>query len=153
MNELETNDQERDRKRRSIRVRSMRRGMRELDILIGGFVEERLESLSDEELDNLLALLFETDVAVLDWIVGASECPERYLGPRRGDQGGRRGTRIQSLNPSVALGLEQLARGDAGHRKSDIVVPLSLPWQRAMHSHRDTIEILRECLDFLKKSC
>ncbi len=80
MNELETNDQERDRKRRSIRVRSMRRGMRELDILIGGFVEERLESLSDEELDNLQALLFETDVAVLDWIVGASECPERYLG-------------------------------------------------------------------------
>ena len=80
MNELETNGQERDRKRRSICVRSMRRGMRELDILIGGFVEERLESLSDEELDDLEALLFETDVAVLDWIVGASDCPERYLG-------------------------------------------------------------------------
>ncbi len=61
-------------------MRSMRRGMRELDLLIGRFVEERLESLSNAELEHLEALLFENDVSVFDWITGMADCPERYRG-------------------------------------------------------------------------
>lgn len=59
-------------------MRSKRRGMRELDLLIGRFVEERLEYLSDAELEHLDALLFEIDVSVFDWITGMADCPEQY---------------------------------------------------------------------------
>ncbi len=69
---------ERDRKRRSIRVRSKRRGMRELDLLIGRFVDECLAHLPDAELEHLEALLFETDVSVFNWITGMTDCPDRY---------------------------------------------------------------------------
>ncbi len=61
-------------------MRSKRRGMRELDLLIGRFVEERLEYLSDAELEHLEALLFEIDVSVFGWITGMADCPERYRG-------------------------------------------------------------------------
>lgn len=61
-------------------MRSKRRGMRELDLLIGSFVEERLECLSDAELERLESLLFEIDVSVFDWITGMADCPERYRG-------------------------------------------------------------------------
>ncbi len=61
-------------------MRSKRRGMRELDLLIGRFVEERLAYLSDAELEHLEALLFEIDVSVFDWITGMKDCPEPYRG-------------------------------------------------------------------------
>ena len=73
-------ERERDLKCRSIRVRSKRRGLRELDLLIGRFVEERLEDLSDAELEHLEALLFEIDDSVFNWITGMADCPDRYFG-------------------------------------------------------------------------
>ena len=52
--------------------------MRELDLLIGRFVDERLAHLPDAELDHLEALLFEADVSVFNWITGMTDCPDRY---------------------------------------------------------------------------
>lgn len=59
-------------------MRAKRRGMRELDLLIGRFVDECLGHLPDAELDHLEALLFETDVSVFNWITGMAACPDRY---------------------------------------------------------------------------
>jgi len=52
--------------------------MRELDILVGGFVDARLDTLASAELDELEALLDLPDAELLSWLAGgASAPPER----------------------------------------------------------------------------
>jgi antitoxin CptB len=43
--------------RRRIRLRAWRRGMREMDLILGGFADARLETLDGEELAQFEALL------------------------------------------------------------------------------------------------
>jgi antitoxin CptB len=69
---------ESDIRRRRIKIRAWRRGMRELDILVGGFVDARIDALSDAELDEMEALLDLPDAELLSWLAGgASPPPER----------------------------------------------------------------------------
>ena len=64
-----------DMRRRRIRVRAWRRGMREMDILLGGFVDARVETLSTQALDELETLLDLPDAAVFQWLSGAEQPP------------------------------------------------------------------------------
>lgn len=54
-------DSARDRRLKRIRFRSWHRGIKEMDILMGGFADQHLAELSDEELDA-----FETVLTVPD---------------------------------------------------------------------------------------
>lgn len=49
---------------------SCRRGMLELDVLLGKFLEERYDKLSLEEQKNFIALLDESDPELFTWIMG-----------------------------------------------------------------------------------
>lgn len=62
-------------RRKRIRIRAWRRGMRELDILVGGFVDARLESLGADELDELEVLLDLPDAELLGWLAGVTPPP------------------------------------------------------------------------------
>ena len=42
-----------DTRRRAIKIRAWRRGMREMDILIGGFVDARLATVGEAEVSEL----------------------------------------------------------------------------------------------------
>ncbi len=64
-----------DMRRRRIRVRAWRRGMREMDILMGRFVDARIEALPAEALDELEKLLDLPDDAVFRWLSGAEPAP------------------------------------------------------------------------------
>ncbi|HEY8163541.1 MAG TPA: succinate dehydrogenase assembly factor 2 [Methylocystis sp.] len=66
---------ESDIRRRRIRIRAWRRGMRELDILMGGFVDARLDALSETELSELEELLDLPDAELLSWLAGGAEPP------------------------------------------------------------------------------
>lgn len=67
-----------DVRRRRIRIRAWRRGLRELDILMGGFVDARVDALSDSELSELEELLDLPDAEVLSWLAGGvTPPPER----------------------------------------------------------------------------
>jgi antitoxin CptB len=69
---------ESDIRRRRIKIRAWRRGMRELDILVGGFVDARIDALSVAELDEMEALLDLPDAELLSWLAGgAAPPPER----------------------------------------------------------------------------
>lgn len=69
---------ESDIRRRRIRIRAWWRGLRELDILMGGFVDARVEQLDDAELAELEELLELPDADLLSWLAGgASPPPER----------------------------------------------------------------------------
>ncbi|WP_442756251.1 succinate dehydrogenase assembly factor 2 [Methylocystis sp. JAN1] len=66
---------ESDIRRRRIKIRAWRRGMRELDILVGGFVDARVDALSDAELDEMEALLDLPDAELLSWLAGGAPPP------------------------------------------------------------------------------
>ena len=54
-------------RRRRIRVRAWRRGMREMDLILGGFADARLDKLTEEELTQFEALLDAPDNDALAW--------------------------------------------------------------------------------------
>ncbi len=62
-------------RRRRIRVRAWRRGMRELDILMGGFVDARVDALAEAELIELETLLDLPDAELLSWLAGGAPPP------------------------------------------------------------------------------
>lgn len=64
-------------RRRRIRIRAWRRGMRELEILLGGFVDAHLNALDAGELKELETLLDAPDAEVLSWLCGVTPPPGR----------------------------------------------------------------------------
>lgn len=66
-----------DPRRKRILFRAWHRGMREMDLVMGRYVEAYVDQLSDAELDQLEALIDELDADLLSWVTGAAEVPER----------------------------------------------------------------------------
>ncbi len=61
-----------------LRLRSWRRGIREMDLILGRFADERLPALSDGQLAAYEDLLEEPDWDIYYWITGAREAPARH---------------------------------------------------------------------------
>ena len=61
-----------------LKIRSWRRGMREMDMLLGPFSDGPLSELPDAELDIYEQLLSENDQEIYRWISGQEETPEQY---------------------------------------------------------------------------
>lgn len=59
-----------DVRRKRIRFRGWHRGMKEMDIILGHFIDAELENLSEEELDQFEALLDVADDTLYGWIAG-----------------------------------------------------------------------------------
>ena len=68
-------------RRRRLIFRASHRGTKETDLLIGGFVSRRIESFSEEELDEVEALLEVPDVYLTDWLSGRRPVPEDLRTP------------------------------------------------------------------------
>lgn len=62
-----------------LRMRSWRRGMKEIDIVFGPWADAHLAQLSPETLALYDSLLLENDQDILSWILGRSAPPERFL--------------------------------------------------------------------------
>ena len=67
-----------DPRRRRILVRAWRRGIREMDLVIGGFADAEIADLSIAELDQLELLMAEEDADIFRWVTGEAETPERF---------------------------------------------------------------------------
>jgi antitoxin CptB len=63
---------------RRLRMRSMRRGIKEMDLILSAFAERRLATLSREDLGLYEALLSENDQDIYRWIGGRDRPPERF---------------------------------------------------------------------------
>ncbi len=70
-----------DMRRRRIKVRAWRRGLREMDILMGRFVDARVDALPAEALAELETLLDLPDEAVYRWLSGAEPAPAEHDTP------------------------------------------------------------------------
>ena len=70
-----------DARRRRIRFRAWHRGMLEMDLIMGRFVDAELARLDEAEIDDLEKLLEAQDRDVLGWVTGEAEVPRDYDTP------------------------------------------------------------------------
>ena len=55
---------------KKIKYRAHHRGTQEMDIILGGFVDNVISEYTAEQLDDLEALMDETDADLYNWIIG-----------------------------------------------------------------------------------
>lgn len=70
-----------DRRRHKLKFRAWRRGFRELDLILGGFADRKLDALDEIGLDAFEALLNANDQDVYEWITEAAPAPPDYETP------------------------------------------------------------------------
>jgi len=63
-----------------LRFRAWHRGIREADLLVGGFFDRHHAGWGEAEIDWFERLLEEQDVDILAWAMGTAEAPERFAG-------------------------------------------------------------------------
>lgn len=63
-----------------MKMRSMRRGIKEMDLILSAYAETRLDGLSEAELDLYDSLLEVPDQELFQWILGRAQAPDRFAG-------------------------------------------------------------------------
>ncbi len=59
-------------------MRSMRRGIKEMDLILGAYARDRLPGMDDRQQDIYDALLSENDQDLYLWVTGQAAPPDRY---------------------------------------------------------------------------
>ncbi|EBA12611.1 succinate dehydrogenase assembly factor 2 [Roseobacter sp. CCS2] len=62
-----------------LRMRSMRRGIKEMDLILQAFADAHLDAFSDEDLVLYDQLLSENDHDIYGWVGGQFPTPAQYL--------------------------------------------------------------------------
>ncbi len=63
-------------RRKRLLWRASHRGMREMDLLLGGFVRSRIGQLGESELDELETIIATPDQQLMGWILGDRPVPQ-----------------------------------------------------------------------------
>ncbi len=61
-----------------LKMRSMRRGIKEMDIILERFADDRLAGMDAAALDLYDDLLHENDQDLYQWVTGQQPAPERF---------------------------------------------------------------------------
>jgi len=67
-----------DDRRKRLRFRAWHRGTREMDLVLGRFVDANAASLTDGEIETLEALMEVPDPELYLWIAGTADVPANY---------------------------------------------------------------------------
>lgn len=62
-----------------MKMRSMRRGIKEMDLILSHFADRRLDGMNTEALDLYDALLNENDQDLYQWVSGQVQAPGRFV--------------------------------------------------------------------------
>lgn len=65
-------------RRKKLAMRAARRGMKEMDIVLGPYARARLSDMTEAQIDLFDRLLWENDQDILPWILGQVTPPEPY---------------------------------------------------------------------------
>lgn len=71
---------DREHRLKRLRFRAWHRGVKEADLLIGGFFDTHSAGWGDVEIDLFETLLEEQDVDIMAWAMGTANVPARYHG-------------------------------------------------------------------------
>ncbi|MBW4710303.1 succinate dehydrogenase assembly factor 2 [Roseobacter sp. YSTF-M11] len=69
----------RDHRIKRLKMRSMRRGIKEMDLILQRFAEANLDAMDDAGLDLYDAMLSENDHDLYQWVSGQTEVPDVYV--------------------------------------------------------------------------
>ncbi len=61
-----------------LKIRAWRRGTKEMDLILGTYVNQNLAMLEPAELDALEALMAENDIDLYPWFTGLAETPPEH---------------------------------------------------------------------------
>ena len=61
-----------------LKIRSMRRGIKEMDLILSAFADNHLKKMTDAELTLYDAMLSENDHDLYQWVTGQVKAPERF---------------------------------------------------------------------------
>ena len=67
-----------DPRRRRLLFRAWRRGVREMDLIIGRFADAHIEAFDDAGLDDFEHLMEAPNAELYAWVVGAESVPAAY---------------------------------------------------------------------------
>lgn len=71
---------DREHRLKRLRFRAWHRGVKEADLLIGGFFDAHSADWNDEEIALFEALLEEQDVDIMAWAMGTASVPAHFEG-------------------------------------------------------------------------
>ena len=71
---------DREHRLKRLRFRAWHRGVKEADLLVGGFFDAHHAGWDDAEVALFEALLEEQDVDIMAWAMGTQPVPERFAG-------------------------------------------------------------------------
>lgn len=71
-------DEPREVRIKRMKIRSWRRGIKEMDLILGQYADANLAGMSDAELDAFDAILKENDQDLYQWVSGQAEPPEAH---------------------------------------------------------------------------
>lgn len=63
---------------RRMKMRSMRRGIKEMDLILSAYADRNLPGMDGVALDLYDALLHENDQDLYQWVTGQVPAPEKY---------------------------------------------------------------------------
>ncbi len=64
-----------DARRKRLRIRAWRRGIKEMDLILGGYADDRLAGLDEDGVALLEAVLGENDHDLFAWVTGQGDPP------------------------------------------------------------------------------
>ena len=67
-------------RRKRLYMRSIRRGIKEMDIILSAYADANLAEMDESQLDLYDALLEENDHDLYQWLTGQVESPARFQG-------------------------------------------------------------------------
>lgn len=70
-----------DTRRKRLLYRANHRGTYENDLMVGGFVKARIAAMSEQELDEIEAVMEFPDAELADWLTGRQPIPTRADSP------------------------------------------------------------------------
>lgn len=62
-----------------LKMRSMRRGIKEMDLILTAYADTKLARMDDASLAQYDALLNENDQDLYQWVTGQVSAPDRYM--------------------------------------------------------------------------
>lgn len=65
---------------KTLLYRSLHRGCKETDILLGKYAVEKINDFDDDKLDTYSKFVLEDDAYLYDWILDKSTIPSEYKG-------------------------------------------------------------------------
>ncbi len=70
----------RDIRIKRLAMRSMRRGIKEMDLILSAYASAHLAAMSEADLDLYEALLEESDHDLYRWVSGQDHAPDQFAG-------------------------------------------------------------------------